>query len=81
MAKSVYEKFGATALVGTSASARRYTVKGDDTMFSICATFFPDEGYSSEAWRQIAEYNGIDDLDALAYGNVLTIPSLQPLNT
>ena len=30
-----------------------------------------------EAWRQIAEYNAIDDLDALEVGTVLTIPALQ----
>jgi nucleoid-associated protein YgaU len=81
MARSVYERFGQTALVGTASTARRYTVRGDDTMFSIQAKFLPDEGYSSEAWRQFAEYNGIDDLDALAAGNVLTIPTLQPLTT
>lgn len=81
MAKSVYERFGTTALVGTSSSARRHTARGDDTLFSIQALYLPDEGYSSEAWRQIAEFNNIDDLDALAFGNVLTIPSLQPLST
>lgn len=81
MAKSVYERYGTSALTGTAQSARRYTVVGGDTLPKIAATFFPDDGYSSENWRQIAEYNGITDLDALTVGTVLTIPTLQAPTT
>lgn len=77
MPKSVYEKFGTSALVGGTQSAVRHTVIGGDTLPMIAARYYPDEGYSSEAWRQIAEYNGIDDLDALEVGTVLTIPALE----
>lgn len=81
MAKSVYERYGSSALTGNTQSARRYTVVGGDTLPKIAALFFPDDGYSSENWRQIAEYNGITDLDSIAAGNVLTIPTLQPSST
>lgn len=77
-AKSVYERFGTSALVGATQSARRWTVRGGDTLPMIAAQCYPDEGYASEAWRQIAEYNSITDLDAIAVGTVLTIPLLQP---
>lgn len=80
-AKSVYERFGQTAITGTTQGARRYTVRGGDTIYSIASQLFPDEGYSSEAWRQLAEYNEVDDLDSLAAGDVLTVPSLQPDST
>lgn len=81
MAKSVYERFGQSAVTGTAQAARRYTVVGGDTITSIAATVYPDNGYDSEAWRQLAEYNNIDDLDTLAYGQVLTIPKLKPSDT
>lgn len=79
MPKSVYEKFGSSALVGTAQTARRYTVVGGDTLPSIAAKVYPDEGYSSEAWRQLGEYNGVDDLGTLSAGIVLTVPALQPV--
>lgn len=79
MARSVYERFGTSALVGASQSAIRWTVRGGDTLPAIAAQVYPDSGYSSENWRQIAEYNSIDDLDAVAVGSVLTIPNLQPV--
>jgi nucleoid-associated protein YgaU len=77
MAKSVYERFGASALVGGSQSARRHTVIGGDTLPMIAARYYPDEGYSSEAWRQLAEHNDVDDLDDVDVGTVFTIPALQ----
>lgn len=78
MAKSVYERFGKSSLVGAAQSARRWTVRGGDTLPSIAAECYPDNGYDSEAWRQIAEYNAIDDLDAVSVGDVLVIPLLKP---
>lgn len=80
MAKSVYERFGKSALEGSVQSGRRWTVRGGDTIPKIAAEVFPDEGYSSEAWRQIAEANNITDLDAdLTIGKVLLIPTLKPV--
>jgi nucleoid-associated protein YgaU len=81
MAKSVYERFGSSALTGNAQSARRYTVVGGDTLPKIAALVYPDDGYSSEDWRQLAEFNGITDLDALTVGTVLTIPTLQSSST
>ena len=81
MAKSVYEKFGQSALTGTSQSARRYIMTGSDTIPFVAAAVYPDDGYSAENWRQIAEYNNVDDLDDLGAGDILTIPTLQPPST
>jgi len=81
MAKSVYERFGKSALTGTAQSARRYVMTGGDTIPFVAAAVYPDDGYSSENWRQIAEYNNVDDLDAVAAGDVFTIPTLQPPST
>lgn len=80
MAKSVYERFGKSALTGQVQSGRRWTVRGGDTLPSIAAIVYPDEGYSSEAWRQIYEANTsvIDDVTILTIGMVLVIPALQP---
>lgn len=80
-AKSVYARFGSSALVGQSQTANRYEVKGDDTLPMIAARVYPDEGYSSEAWRQLAEYNEIFDPDDLVAGDVLIIPVLRPADS
>jgi nucleoid-associated protein YgaU len=77
MPKSVYERFGTSSLVGGTQSARRHTVIGGDTVQMIASRYYPDEGYSSEAWRQIAEYNEVDDLDDVDLGTVFTIPALE----
>lgn len=83
MAKSVYERFGTSALTGNVQSARRYTVTGVGpfAIQAIAPLVYPDDGYSAENWRQIAEYNGITDLDNIPAGTVLTIPTLQPPST
>lgn len=81
MAKSVYERFGKSDLGGTGQSGLRHTVTGNDTLPSIGAKYFENEGYSSELWRQIAEENKIDDLDAVSTGDVLTIPTPKPKST
>jgi len=81
MAKSVYERFGQSALVGTTQSARRYVITGNDQPWFVAAAVYPDDGFSSENWRQIAEYNNVDDLDAIAAGDIWTIPTLQPPST
>lgn len=77
MAKSVYERFGTSNLSGSDMVSRRYTVKGGDTLPFVASVAF-NTGYDSELWRQVAEANGIDDLDALAVGAVLIIPSVTP---
>lgn len=80
---SVYERFGKTTLGGTTSSGRRYKIKGGDTLQSIAALMYPDEDYSSEAWRQLWEANldQIDDLDNLQVGLVLVVPSLKASDT
>ena len=78
MAKSVYARFGTPNLGGSAASGVRHTVKGGDTPWSVAARYFEDEGYSSEAWRQIMEENEVLDLDDIAVGNVWVIPTLKP---
>lgn len=80
MAKSVYARFGESALTGSVQTARRWTVLGGQTIQYIASEVYPNEGYSSEAWRQLAEYNEIDDLDDIDAGTVLTIPTLQPVD-
>lgn len=81
-AKSVYERFGQSALTGSVQSGQRWTVRGGDTLQKIAATVYPEEGYSSEAWRQIMEENDIQDLDNdLTVGRVLIIPTLKPRET
>lgn len=77
MPKSVYERFGTSNLQGSDQVSRRYIVKGGDTLPVIASVAF-NTGYDSELWRQVAEANGIDDLDAVATGAVLVIPSVLP---
>lgn len=80
MAKSVYERFGASNLAGSDQFSRRYTVKVGDTLPLIASVAYPNSGYNSELWRQIAEAQSppIDDLDNIAIGTVLVIPSVLP---
>lgn len=76
-AKSVYERFGKSALTGSDQTARRHVFKSQEKMSAIAAFEF-DTGYDSELWRQLAEFNGVDDLDNIAVGTVLTIPQPTP---
>lgn len=80
MAKSVYERFGASNLAGSDQTIRRYTVKVGDTPALIAAACFPDADFSSELWRQIVEAQTppVDDLDAIAIGSVWVIPTITP---
>lgn len=79
MAKSVYERFGKSALTGQTQGGRRWTVRGGDTLQGIACQVYPDEGYSSEAWRQVYEANTdkIDDITVLTLGDTLVIPALK----
>lgn len=76
-AKSVYERLGTSTLSGTDQTARKHIYKGGETMPAIAAYEFAT-GYDSEVWRQLAEFNGIDDLDAIPVGKVLTLPTPTP---
>lgn len=78
-AKSVYERFGKSALVGSDQTARRHVYKGAEKLPAIAAFEF-DTGYDSELWRQLAEFNNIDDLDAIAVGTVLVLPQPEPVS-
>lgn len=81
MPRSVYERFGKSALTGTDQSAARYTVKGGDTLPGIAAEVFQTGEYNSDAWRQLAEANGITDADDLTVGASLIIPTPKPTTT
>lgn len=77
MPKGPYAKYGATTIVAPAQTARQHVVRGGETIQSIACLEYPTEGYSAEAWRQLAEANDIDDLDSLTTGQVLTVPSIQ----
>ena len=81
MALSPYARYGVTAITGTTQVQRQHTVIAGDTIQKIAAFYNPKAGYDSEIWRQIAEANAIDDLDNLAVGTVLLIPSPAPSST
>lgn len=78
MPRSVYERFGASALAGTDQTAARYVLKGLDTIPGVAAEVFRTGEYDAELWRQLAEANGIDDLDNLTVGMSLIIPTPKP---
>ncbi len=82
-AKSVYERFGASQLSGSDQSARRHVVVAGETIWMIAAQEFGTGQYDSEAWRELAEAQSppIDDLDSIAVGTVLVIPSILPSTT
>jgi nucleoid-associated protein YgaU len=73
---SVYERFGETSNPGPSQIRRAHTVVGSETIPMIDHKT-RGAGYDSESWRQIAEDNEIDDLDAIEPGQVLAIPAYQ----
>lgn len=76
-AKSVYERLGTSTLVGADQTARRHFYKANESIPAIAAYEF-NTGYDSELWRQVAEYNDIDDLDDIDPGIALTLPQPTP---
>ena len=80
MAQSPFARFGQSALVGTTQTERRHTVTGKETL-PLIAAYEYQTGYDSELWRQIAEANSIDDLDALTTNTVLVIPPVKASST
>ena len=80
MAKSPYSRFGTTSLAGTTQILARHTVLGGETLPSIAAKEY-GTGYDAELWRQIAEYNDVDDLDAVTAGTIYDIPPPSPATT
>jgi len=79
MARSVYARLGQTTIAAPDEVSRRHVVTGDETIPGIAMSEYPDLGYNAEAWRQLAEANAIDDLEALAAGDVLKVPTPQPV--
>jgi nucleoid-associated protein YgaU len=77
-AKSVYERLGTSQLTGSDQTARRHVYKANETIPSITCFEFGDVSYDSELWRQLAEYNSIDDLDSITPGTVLVLPQFTP---
>ena len=77
MAQSVYGRLGSTTIPAPDQVARRHVVGGDETIQAIAQKEYPDLGYSAEAWRQLAEANAVTDLDAVAAGLVLQVPTPQ----
>jgi len=79
MPRSPYSRLGSSLITTANQVKRQHTVGGNETLQSIAAYEFPGAGYNSEYWRQIAEENDVDDLDAITVGKVLDIP--QPTST
>lgn len=77
-AKSVYQRLGTSQLTGSDQTARRHVYKANETIPSIACYEYGDVSYDSELWRQLAEYNNIDDLDSIAPGTVLILPQYTP---
>jgi nucleoid-associated protein YgaU len=76
MAKSVYSRLGySTLTTGSSNTSRSHVVTAGEKISDVAFFEYMNAGYSSELWRQIAEYNGVDDLDNLPANSVLVIPS------
>lgn len=78
MPASPYTRFGTSSLLSPTQTARRHTVAAGETVPLIAAAEYRT-GYDSELWRQIAEYNEINDLDELDINQVLAIPPPTPV--
>lgn len=78
MARSVYQRFGTSALAGSDQTARRHVYIAGETMPAIAAVELTGGEYNSEIWRQLAEFNSIEDLDDISAGTVLTLPQPTP---
>lgn len=73
MAKGPYERFGKSKIDGSTQTSARHIVVGGETIPSIAAHEYAT-GYDSELWRQVAEANDVDDLEALTVNTALDIP-------
>lgn len=80
MALSPYARLGQSTVSGIQATQRQHTLRGGETIPMVAASEY-GEGYNSEHWRQLAERNGIDDLDANLVGTVIVIVPLSPPST
>jgi nucleoid-associated protein YgaU len=80
MGQSVYQKFGTSQIAGSDQTQQRHTIGGDETMPMIASDRYNVE-FDSQLWRQIAEANGIADLDALQVGQVIIVPTPLPVST
>ncbi len=73
MPQSPYARFGRSAIEGQEQTSARHIVVGGETLPSIAASEY-GTGYDSELWRQVAEKNNIDDIEALEVNQALDIP-------
>ncbi len=80
MALSPYARFGKAASTGATQAVKRHIVVGGETIPLIAANEYAT-GYDSEVWRQLAEENDIDDLEALTVGQALDVPPIAPSET
>jgi nucleoid-associated protein YgaU len=71
--KSPYERFGKSAIDGETQTTARHIIVGGETIPSIAASEY-QTGYDSELWRQLAEANDIDDIEALTVNTALDVP-------
>jgi len=80
VAKSPYARFGVSSVEDADASPVRHIVVGGETIPAIAAVEY-NTGYDSELWRQVAEGNVIDDIEAITVGTSLNIPLPKPSET
>lgn len=73
MPKSPYARFGRSTVEGSSQTSKRHVVTGGETIPSIAASEY-GTGYDSELWRQLAEANDIDDIEAVTVNTALAVP-------
>jgi nucleoid-associated protein YgaU len=81
MPLSPYARYGQSALTGPQQTLTQHVLVAGESIPAVAFFEYPQSGYDSELWRQIAEFNNVDDLDVLTSGTVLTIPAPQPVST
>lgn len=74
MPLSPYARLGATQNPAPSQTVRQHVLIASEELPIVACKEYGG-GYDAEQWRVIAEYNAIDDLDALTRGAVLKIPN------
>ena len=74
MPKSPYARFGKPTLDDSGQTVARHVIVGGETIPNIAAAEYAT-GYDSELWRQLAEANDVDDLEALTVGKALDVPA------
>ena len=80
MPKGPYSRYGSTLNPAPDQVQKIHIVIGGEELPSIAAVEY-GQGYDQELWRQVAEANGITDLDDLQPGQALKIPQPTPSTT